>query len=78
MFASDEWYVGAVRDVPAFDAYEGFPQLDNGVGSIRHFLQEIEDDLGAYDLPTDLGGIRIATGALGDGPDRLRALVDLD
>ena len=65
VFASDEWYVGAVRDVPSFDAYEGFPQLDNGVGSIRHFLDEIADDLGAYDLPADLGGIRIATGALG-------------
>jgi putative radical SAM enzyme (TIGR03279 family) len=65
VFASDEWYVGAARDVPEFDAYEGFPQLDTGVGSIRHFLSEIEDDLEACELPPDLSGIRIATGALG-------------
>jgi putative radical SAM enzyme (TIGR03279 family) len=64
VFASDEWYVGAERDVPEFDAYEGFPQLDNGVGSIRHFLAEIEADLDAFDLPPDLSGIRIATGSL--------------
>lgn len=64
VFASDEWYVGAAREAPAFDAYEGFPQLDNGVGSIRHLLSEIEDDLGAYDLPPDLSGIRIVTGSL--------------
>jgi putative radical SAM enzyme (TIGR03279 family) len=65
VWASDEWYVGAAREPLPFDAYEGFPQLDNGVGPVRHFLGEIEDDLGAHDLPRDLGGIRIATGALG-------------
>jgi putative radical SAM enzyme (TIGR03279 family) len=65
VFASDEWYVGAARDVPAFDEYEGFPQLDNGVGSIRHFVREIEEDLDAFDLVTDLSSIRIATGWLG-------------
>jgi len=65
VFASDEWYVGAERDVPDFDSYEGFPQLDNGVGGIRHFLAEIEGDLGDRGLPADLGGLRIATGSLG-------------
>jgi len=65
VFASDEWYVGAMRDVPPYEDYEGFPRLDNGVGSIRHLLAEIEADLDAYDLPSDLSGIRIATGSLG-------------
>jgi NifB/MoaA-like Fe-S oxidoreductase len=65
VFASDEWYVGANRNAPAFDAYEGFPQLDNGIGSIRHFLDEMDDDLRDCELPADLSGIRIATGALG-------------
>src|SRR5512134_773569 len=41
VYASDEWYVGAGRDVPDFDAYEGFPQFDNGVGTIRYFLDEV-------------------------------------
>lgn len=65
VFASDEWYVGAARDVPAPEAYEAFPQLDNGVGSIRHFLSEIEADLDGCELPADAGMIRIVTGSLG-------------
>lgn len=65
VFASDEWYVGAARETPAFDAYEGFPQLDNGVGGIRHFLAEMEADVSGCELPPDLGGIRVATGSLG-------------
>lgn len=65
VFASDEWYVGAAREAPGYDAYEDFPQLDNGVGSIRNFLREIEADLESFDLPADASMIRIATGALG-------------
>lgn len=65
VFASDEWYVGAAREAPGYDTYEDFPQLDNGVGSIRNFLAEIEADLEAFDLPPDLSSIRIATGSLG-------------
>ncbi len=65
VFASDEWYVGAARDVPAADVYEGFPQLDNGVGSIRHFLEDMESDLESVTLPADAGHIRLATGSLG-------------
>jgi NifB/MoaA-like Fe-S oxidoreductase len=65
VFASDEWYVGAARELPAPDAYEGFPQLDNGVGSIRHLLAELEADLDGCELPVDAGAIRIATGSLG-------------
>ncbi len=65
VFGSDEWYVGSGRGVPALEAYEGFPQLDNGVGSIRHFLTEIEADLESCDLPRNAGAIRIATGSLG-------------
>jgi NifB/MoaA-like Fe-S oxidoreductase len=65
VFASDEWYVGSGREAPGFSTYEDFPQLDNGVGSIRNFLAEIEADLDAFDLPEDASTIRIATGSLG-------------
>jgi len=63
-FASDEWYVGASRPTPDYDAYEGFPQLDNGVGTIRTLLDEISADLDDMELPADLSGLRIATGSL--------------
>ncbi len=65
VFASDEWYVGSGREAPGYSTYEDFPQLDNGVGSIRNFMAEIEADLESFELPADAGSIRIATGSLG-------------
>lgn len=65
VFPSDEWYVGAGREAPPYDAYEGFPQLDNGVGSIRNFLSELEDDIDALGVPADLSAVVVVTGSLG-------------
>jgi putative radical SAM enzyme (TIGR03279 family) len=39
---SDEWYLIADRPLPARDSYEDLPQRENGVGSIRAFLEELE------------------------------------
>jgi putative radical SAM enzyme (TIGR03279 family) len=66
VFPSDEWYVGAGRPIPGTDAYEGFPQLDNGVGMIRSFLDEIEADIDTLGIARALGNIRIVTGRLGE------------
>lgn len=38
VFASDEFYLLAGKNVPAAKEYEGFPQLENGVGLVRRFL----------------------------------------
>ncbi|MDI6874670.1 MAG: DUF512 domain-containing protein [Actinomycetota bacterium] len=38
--ASDEFYLLAGRDFPPAEHYEGFPQLENGVGMARKFLEE--------------------------------------
>jgi len=43
VYASDEFYILAERTLPEEDFYEGFPQLDNGVGLIR----SDEADIGA-------------------------------
>ncbi|MGB9619150.1 MAG: DUF512 domain-containing protein, partial [Armatimonadota bacterium] len=45
VWAADEFYLSAGRPVPARPAYEGFPQLSNGVGLVRLFK-----DSGAYSL----------------------------
>lgn len=37
LFASDEFYLVGGRPVPPAEAYEGFPQLENGVGLVRRF-----------------------------------------
>ncbi|MTI47765.1 DUF512 domain-containing protein [Sporosalibacterium faouarense] len=45
IFAADEFYVLANKEVPNYEAYEGFPQLENGIGLMRKFLMEIEEVL---------------------------------
>jgi putative radical SAM enzyme (TIGR03279 family) len=40
IYASDEWYLLAGREVPPAEEYDGFPQLENGVGLTRVFLDE--------------------------------------
>lgn len=40
VFASDELYLLAGQPVPSADGYEGFPQLENGIGMVRHMLEE--------------------------------------
>jgi putative radical SAM enzyme (TIGR03279 family) len=43
VYASDEWYLLAGHEVPPADEYDGFPQLENGVGLTRVFLDEWEE-----------------------------------
>ena len=45
VFASDEWYLRAEREIPGMDEYEGFPQIENGVGMIRSMIDEVEEKI---------------------------------
>jgi len=47
VFASDELYLVAGRELPAADEYEGFPMLENGVGMVRDFLEAALPELPA-------------------------------
>ena len=40
VYASDEWYLLDERPVPGADDYDGFPQLENGVGLVRQLLDD--------------------------------------
>lgn len=42
-FPSDEFYLKAGRDMPEEDFYEGYPQLENGVGLIRLMMTEFAE-----------------------------------
>ena len=44
--ASDEWYINAGRDFPEEARYDGYIQLENGVGMMRLLLDEFEEALG--------------------------------
>lgn len=43
VFASDEMYLRAQRALPAYPEYEDFLQIENGVGLIAKFLEEIDE-----------------------------------
>ena len=49
---SDEWYLMAGLPLPERNAYEDLPQQENGVGSIRAFLESL--DLATRELPSRL------------------------
>lgn len=40
MYFADEFYLLAGMEVPPASAYDGFPQLENGIGLVRDFLEE--------------------------------------
>ena len=41
--ASDEWYLLAEQELPEEERYDGYLQLENGVGMLRLLLNEFED-----------------------------------
>jgi putative radical SAM enzyme (TIGR03279 family) len=43
--ASDEWYIMAERELPPEENYDGYLQLENGVGMIRLLTDEFEEAL---------------------------------
>lgn len=45
VFCSDEFYLKASIELPDANYYEEYPQLDNGVGSIRSMSDEFYDEL---------------------------------
>lgn len=40
LYAADEWFTIAGREVPAAEYYDGFPQLENGIGMIRNIIDD--------------------------------------
>lgn len=43
--ASDEWYLLAGRELPDEEHYDGYLQLENGVGMLRLLMEEFEDSM---------------------------------
>lgn len=68
--ASDEWYILAGREMPEEERYDGYLQLENGVGMVRLMLNEfhkaMEERRERDGFPCDKksGEISIATGLL--------------
>ena len=81
---SDEWYLMAGYPLPPRDDYEDLPQEGNGVGSIRAFLESMDE--ATADLPAALPEPRrvswvvgrLVAEALQPAVDRLNAVQGLE
>ena len=62
--ASDEWYLLAEEELPAEDSYDGYLQLENGVGMLRLLEREFHDALEQEAGDEAVRKVSIATGKL--------------
>ena len=62
IYASDEFYLNAGYDIPDADYYEGFPQIENGVGMVRTFMDNFADDMEYNETARESVAVDIATG----------------
>lgn len=62
--ASDEWYLLAEQALPEEENYDGYPQLENGVGMLRLLLNEVDAALSERDGDDRTVRGTIATGVL--------------
>ncbi|MBQ3074962.1 MAG: DUF512 domain-containing protein, partial [Clostridia bacterium] len=69
VYAADEFYLAAEKELPEEAEYDGYPQLDNGVGLLRCAREELLDEIryrreeGLWDkLPKTPHSVTILTG----------------
>lgn len=62
--ASDEWYILAEKELPEESIYDGYLQLENGVGMLRLLQEQITEALAKRDADGRVRTLSIATGKL--------------
>ena len=62
--ASDEWYLLAGRELPEEERYDGYLQLENGVGMLRLLYNEFTEALAAEQGDNEVRELSLATGKL--------------
>ena len=62
--AGDEWYLLAGEEIPAEESYDGYLQLENGVGMVRLFQEETKEALASLPGGDEKRRVTIATGVL--------------
>lgn len=76
VFPSDEFYCLSKKELPTYDEYEGFPQLENGVGLMKLFEYEIREELDKIGVNQGRKSYTIATGTLAyEFIERMKALI---
>lgn len=64
VYASDEFYLVGGLPIPPAEAYEDFPQIENGVGMLASMREEVENALLTVHEPGKTKKTLIATGEL--------------
>ena len=62
--AGDEWYILAEREMPEEERYDGYMQLENGVGMLRLLMNEFDEALADLEGDDRKVEVSIATGKL--------------
>ena len=62
--AGDEWYILAEREMPEEERYDGYMQLENGVGMLRLLMNEFDVALADLEGDERKAEVSIATGKL--------------
>jgi len=60
----DEWYILAEEDMPEEDTYDGYLQLENGVGMTRLLINEVKEALEELKGDDRVRSVDMATGML--------------
>lgn len=63
VYPADEFFIKAERELPTADYYDGYPQLDNGIGMVRSFNDEFLDELDFCNEKPVNKKVTLATGA---------------
>ncbi len=74
IYASDEFYIKAGLPLPAAEEYDGFPQIENGVGLISSMQEEFDEAIKLIEPKEYPRKIAIATGEIAG--DFIRSLTD--
>jgi len=64
IYAGDEWYITAGIPIPDANSYEGYPQIENGVGLIRSFQDEFDINIQQITGDDRCKEVSLATGVL--------------
>ncbi|PSF38079.1 TIGR03279 family radical SAM protein [Aphanothece hegewaldii CCALA 016] len=65
VWLADEWFLIARQELPAESEYENYPQIGNGVGSIRQFIKQFQKT-GKAMLPKKINNPKSLTWVVGN------------
>lgn len=67
IYAGDEWYIMAGRPLPSKEEYDGYGQLENGIGMMRLLIEEFNEALSELTGDDRKRHVSIVSGVLASG-----------